>query len=312
MQATALTVAICTMDRPGPLRDTMAALAGQDATVPWDVLVMDEGRVPVDADALRAALAGRAGLRVSRKGVGDAPGLYGSRLACVRECAAPLVLFLDDDAVPARDYIGRLSSLADASPDASGFGGVDTLGLPATAPAVALAYARFFGVAGPGPGSLGRSGHNHAQMTWRGQDRPFRSEFLHGCNMAFRTAALRGLPDLPWLRGHSCCEDLVLSTHAARSGPLLVDPGLSVEHALAPGGRGDEGARLRATLLNHARFQAWRRPGASRTAYAVAMAGLLGKDLTRKKRARGLPARSILSCYLDAFPEAMAVLGRAA
>lgn len=308
MDHPALTVAICTMDRPGPLTDVLRALAGQDAGAPWETLVVDEGRSPLDPGPLAEALAGSATLRLLRKGGGDRAGLYGSRVVAAREAAAPLVLFLDDDAPPAPGYLARLLHLARSLPGHAGFGGVDRKALPESPSRAAMAYARIFGVAGPGPGRLGRTGFNHAQMSWRSAGEAFDSDFLHGCNMAFRIAALRDLPDLPWLAGHSCCEDLVLSAHARRTGPLLVDPGLSVSHMCAPGGRGTNADRLAAILTNHARFQAWRAPGSGRAAFAWSLLGLLAKDLAYATSRRGLAPREVLAGYATAAPAALSAL----
>ena len=309
MRKPALTVAICTMDRPGPLVEVLGALAAQDLDGGWDVLVLDEGTTPLREADLSGTLQGRAPLRLVRKDAGDTPGLYGSRRACAAAAGGELVLFLDDDAVPAPDYLSRLAALAAAWPGHAGFGGVDRLGLPERAGRVARLYARAFLVAGPGPGRLGATGYNHAQMTWRMQAGPFESEFLHGCNMAFRKQALEGLPHLAWLTGHSCCEDLVLSAHASRSGALLVDPSLRVEHRLAPGGRGTNAERLGATIVNHARFLAWHRRRPSRAAFAWGMAGLLAKDLTRGLAKRGLPMAGVLSAYARGVPPALTILG---
>ncbi len=308
MHVPTLTVAVCTMDRPGPLLDVLRALASQETGFAWEALVVDEGRTALDPGPLDEALAGAAPLRVLRKGGGDRAGLYGSRAVAAREARAPLVLFLDDDAPPRAGYLSRLVGLAASLPGHAGFGGVDRRSLPESPSRAAMAYARLFGVAGRGPGRLGRTGFNHGQMAWRSTTRAFESEFLHGCNMAFRAEALRGLPELPWLSGHSCCEDLVLSTHARRLGPLLVDPALSVDHMCAPGGRGTNADRLSAILGNHARFQAWRSPGSGRAAFAWSLLGLFAKDVAFAASRRGLAPAAVVSGYSAAAPAALSAL----
>jgi glycosyltransferase involved in cell wall biosynthesis len=99
-----LSVAICTRD---PRRDyldrVLAALAAQ--TLPrhqWELLLIDSASSP----PLTAACAGKLGLGcdVVRLAVS---GIQRARLAAIAAAAAPVLLFLDDDNVPAPDYLAR-------------------------------------------------------------------------------------------------------------------------------------------------------------------------------------------------------------
>lgn len=296
-----LTVAVCTKDRPEALLRLGEALGRQRASRPWEVLIVDDGLLGRDVLAeLEARLPEGVGLRHRKKTETDPAGLYGSRVAAVVESRGDVVVFLDDDAVPFSDYLETVARAFAAEPELAGVGGVDVRDLPEFASGAASAYARFFLLRGKGPGDLSVTGFNHSQMTWRSQLARFPARFLHGCNMAFRREALAGLPELPWLEGHSCCEDLVLSSVAASRGRLAVDPALKVEHVPWPGGRGNAAARLGSYLRNHAEFEAWRsgkRPGFR---FAWSLVGLLAKDVLAKRGKRGLGATEILREYVIA------------
>lgn len=299
MSPIVLTIAICTKDRPDSLLDVLRTLSSLPMTSreAVEVLVVLDGAVVPSQQECDIA-AGRI-VRLRPKRPDERAGLYASRHVCVQEARGELILFLDDDAHPCPGYLERLQELAAAHPMAQGFGGIDKASLPDRPGRVARAYARVFLLAGSSPGELSPTGFNHSQMTWREQSDPFESEFLHGCNMTFRRSALRGLPDLSWLSGHACTEDLVISQHAARLGPLLVDPALGVRHLPAEGGRGNAPQRLRTMLVNHALFQAWRadpRPIAQRWS----MLGLFLRDMVMPGR-KDLNRRQVVSVYLDAL-----------
>lgn len=299
MSPISLTIAICTKDRPDSLLDVLRTLSSLPMTSLDAVeilVVLDGTNAPSQEDCDLAA--GRH-VRMRPKGPDERPGLYASRIVCAEEARGDVVLFLDDDAHPCPGYLERLQDLAAAHPTTQGFGGVDRASLPASPSWFAMAYARAFLLAGRSPGKLSPTGFNHSQMSWRQQSEPFESEFLHGCNMAFRKAALRDLPDVPWLSGHACTEDLVISRHATLRGPLLVDPSLGVRHLPGEGGRGSAPQRLRTMLVNHARFQAWR-TGSRPMFLEWSMLGLFLRDLALPGR-KGLDRRQVVSTYIEAL-----------
>lgn len=300
-----LTIAICTKDRPESLTAVLTHLSAfrEIASGTIDVLVIDDGDLSVYEPRLAEAIGPGAVLRIHGKPAAAGPGLYASRSVAVREARGEWVLFLDDDAFPEPGYLSTLLDLAGSDPSVVGYGGVDVAGLPISPGYLLKSYAMIFGLMGKGPGHLGRSGYNHSQMLWRDADAPFRSEFLHGCNMAFERKALEGLPNLEWLTGHACCEDLVLSHHASTQGALIVNPGLRVRHIQAEGGRGNARGRLASTILNHARFQRLRGKF-SAMGHAWALLGLLGKDLALSAK-RDLSKTAILSVYASALPRVL-------
>jgi glycosyltransferase involved in cell wall biosynthesis len=99
-----LTVAICTRNpRKDYLDRVLAALARQ--TLPrtdWELLIVDSASdAPLTGEALaRAGLAGRV-VRL------EISGLVRARLAAITAATAPILLFLDDDNVPAPDFFER-------------------------------------------------------------------------------------------------------------------------------------------------------------------------------------------------------------
>lgn len=100
-----ITVAICTRDRPDYLRDCLAALRCQ--TVPAPVLVVDSGSGDAAARRIRMLVEEFAGARLIRV---DRPGLSVARNAALAVVDDGYVAFLDDDAVPAPDYIASVGT----------------------------------------------------------------------------------------------------------------------------------------------------------------------------------------------------------
>jgi len=111
-----ITVCICTHNRPDYVRDCLAGLARQ--TVPpgrFAILVVDSGstgEIPAELARLAAA-ANAALLRL------DQPGVSRARNAGADACTTPCIAYIDDDAVPAPDWIARiLAALAETPPPA--------------------------------------------------------------------------------------------------------------------------------------------------------------------------------------------------
>jgi GT2 family glycosyltransferase len=104
-------VVIPTYRRPDALARTLAALAEQDAGVPVEVIVSDDGTPEPEAEKVAAAVtaaADRAGAArrfrfelVRHENGGPAA----ARNAGARATEAPLLVFLDDDCAPAPDFL---------------------------------------------------------------------------------------------------------------------------------------------------------------------------------------------------------------
>ena len=278
-----LTVAFCTRGRTPSLRVSLAALLDDLDVGPVraEVLVVDDGTTEpaaVSGMAGEARARGHRFVHVAKEPRGT--GLFESRRVAVDLATTPVVLFLDDDADVSGGYCAGLLAHLGRDPSLAGVGGVDTSTLPRGFPPLGRQYARLFALAGDGPGLLSATGMNHSQATWRLQEAHFESEYLHGCNMAFRRSALVGLPASGWLSGHSPCEDLVLSAWARRRGKLLVDPALRVAHRHVPGGRGDTRERLTARLVSCLRFSRTYAPCAPH-AMAWSVMGMFAKDMAK-------------------------------
>ena len=106
-----ITVAICTRDRPDYLRECLAGLRCQ--TVPAPVLVVDSGSGDVAADRIRALVDVFAGAQLVRV---DRAGLSVARNAALAAVGDGYVAFLDDDAVPAPDFVASVRSAVRAAP----------------------------------------------------------------------------------------------------------------------------------------------------------------------------------------------------
>jgi GT2 family glycosyltransferase len=107
----AVAVVIPTYRRPDALARTLAALVEQDAGVPVEVIVSDDGTPEPEAARVEAAVAAAAERASARKGFRlrlvrhENGGPAAARNAGVRATEAPLLVFLDDDCAPAPDFL---------------------------------------------------------------------------------------------------------------------------------------------------------------------------------------------------------------
>ena len=120
-----LTVAICTHNRPVDVADCLEALYSQDLSN-VQVIVVDSASRPDARHALVQAIAERANLELIRL---DTSGLSAARNAAVEAALAPWFACLDDDVVPARDWVAQAKRLtAEARANCAIIGGrVDPL-----------------------------------------------------------------------------------------------------------------------------------------------------------------------------------------
>jgi glycosyltransferase involved in cell wall biosynthesis len=117
-----LTVCICTHNRPNYLRGCLNGLArqtaGQDA---FAVLVVDSGSTgdaPAALALLVAATPNASLFRLEQSGEALA------RNAGARACRTPYIAYIDDDAIPAEDWVARiLDALAETTPPPAVLGG---------------------------------------------------------------------------------------------------------------------------------------------------------------------------------------------
>jgi glucosyl-dolichyl phosphate glucuronosyltransferase len=116
-----ITVCICTHDRPHYLRDCLDGLRRQ--TVPGDrfaILIVDSASTGTVPDTL-VVLARAYGARLIRL---EQPGISAARNAGLHAARTPYVAFIDDDAIPAPDWLACiLRALVDTDPPPAVLGG---------------------------------------------------------------------------------------------------------------------------------------------------------------------------------------------
>ncbi len=257
MQPPTVAIAVCTRDRQTELLRAVASVLRDAVTLPveqrdhTELLVVDDGQLPRDVVAELRRTAEQAGLSFSYRNKHERPGLLRSRIETISLTRADVVLFVDDDIEMMPGYLARLVRHYVRDPGLAGVGGIDVLGQSEkwtrTIPAVLT------GAAAVRLGRFSCAGYNGDSPRWPRARRPFASEYLVGFNMSFRRAALLGLAERDWLSGYGLGEDLYVSVHARRYGPLIVDPALKVAHHLAPstfGGR-DNVRRYHAAKAAH-------------------------------------------------------------
>ncbi len=95
-----ITVCICTHDRPAYVRDCLDGLARQTTDL-FEVLVVDSASTG-DVPARLADLATAYGAGLIRV---DRPGVSAARNAGAHAARAPVIAYIDDDAIPAPDWV---------------------------------------------------------------------------------------------------------------------------------------------------------------------------------------------------------------
>ncbi len=216
----AVSVVVCTHDRPHYLSACLAGLAAQVQAPAHEVLVVDSAS-PSAGAARIAALAAQHGARLI---VLDRPGLSRARNAGLEAARGRITAYLDDDAVPAPDWLARLHEAA--LPGIAAIGGRITPRYEAPLPAWWP------------PDQIGSlTVIEHAAAGHVNDDLPPGVE-PYGANMAFDTAALRAIGGFPEGLGRigtkllSGEESLVLRRLADHGGRIRYDPAIAVLHSI--------------------------------------------------------------------------------
>jgi glycosyltransferase involved in cell wall biosynthesis len=118
-----LSVCICTFNGAGRIGAVLAALGAQTSTSSdWEVLVIDnastDGTAAVVEIEFQQRLPGRG--RLVRE---EQPGLMHARKRATREALGSVLLFVDDDNLPAPDYVERALEVMARCPQAGVVGG---------------------------------------------------------------------------------------------------------------------------------------------------------------------------------------------
>jgi len=278
--AVELTISICTKNRLADVWRCIRALCRTENKLAVEILIVDDGETPATDLAAMRELAEGAGFAFRYHRKTSDFGLFNSRLLSREFAYGDVILFLDDDAELEEGYLARLIDHYRHDRTLVGVGGIDTL---ANEPTLAKSlFARTFLVAADSPGRLTASAFNGSLVLWKQQSTPFDTEFLSGCNMSFRRAALADLVPYEWLSGYSLGEDLVVSFHASRHGRLLVDPLLRVKHHVSPTNRLKRQQLAYHAVINSYEIGRMVRPGlVGRVASAWTFLGLLLKNAIR-------------------------------
>jgi glucosyl-dolichyl phosphate glucuronosyltransferase len=117
-----VTVCICTHDRPGYLSDCLDGLRRQTVgDGRFDILVVDSastGDIPAQVEQLVQGLRNARLLRIEQ------PGVSVARNAGAQEAAGDYIAYIDDDAIPACDWIERIvQSISETDPPPALIGG---------------------------------------------------------------------------------------------------------------------------------------------------------------------------------------------
>ena len=179
----AVTVAVCTRDRPDDLERCLDSIdrARRASAVEVEVLVVDNA--PPD-DATRQVVARRPGVRYVREPVA---GLDVARNRALAEARGRWLAFVDDDVRVDEGWLDGLAAARTEHPDAAG-----VVGLVLPAELATEAQLRFE--------RRGGFGRGFVQRRWDGRHGPGgrlhplgAGEFGAGCDMAFDVSVLRSL-----------------------------------------------------------------------------------------------------------------------
>jgi glucosyl-dolichyl phosphate glucuronosyltransferase len=114
MTYTDISIIICTHNRSHDVSECLAALVPQLEHAPVDVVVVDSGSNEVEQRIFAQLIAKKPLIRLVRV---DQPGLSIARNVGIAETTAPWIAFLDDDAVPASDWVANAHRLVSLVPN---------------------------------------------------------------------------------------------------------------------------------------------------------------------------------------------------
>lgn len=102
-----ITVCICTRDRPAYVRDCLHGLQCQTVGDRFDILVVDSASGPSNAAHLARLLAG---IPHARLQCVEQPGISLARNIGARAARTSYIAYIDDDAIPAPDWVERIAA----------------------------------------------------------------------------------------------------------------------------------------------------------------------------------------------------------
>lgn len=226
-----ITVAIPTYNRPQVLAEALDSLLRQER-LPDEVVVVDSS--PQFQQLNNPGLPSFIHVRASE------PNLPHQRWEAVERASGDVIAFLDDDILPAPDYLARIAAVFEA--DSAGIigaagGWMNHAG--ATGPARPSLRRRLAGVESLEPSVIGRGG---LLRTYSEQPSATLLDVptISGGAMAYRTDVLRQIGPLPWLYElyrykHGRGEDGILSSLVRHAGyRVVLCPSACVLHRVEP------------------------------------------------------------------------------
>ena len=204
-----LTIVVPTRGRAAYLEVTLDSLRRQRTRTPHEILVIDDG-----ATDATPQVAERFGARLIRHG--ERRSLNAARNTGLREAAAPLVAFVDDDVLVPPRWLDALVEGAERNPEAEAFGG------PIRAR-----------IEGHAPRGCGREDPPITTLDLGSED--VETEMVWGANFALRRSAVErvGEFDESLDRSHGDEEDWLLRLRAS-GGRIVYLAGAGLDHRRSP------------------------------------------------------------------------------
>jgi glycosyltransferase involved in cell wall biosynthesis len=227
-----LSIVICTRNRLLDLEKCVKSVLNQNIPLNMKVelIIIDDGELPEQfITSIHENSNSSIDFIYCKK---TNPGLLLSRIKAVEIANYDIILFLDDDVIlDDTNYLNELMNTYRKYPEISGLGGIDKSIQISRKRRI---ITRLIGYDSGKAGKLSSSSYGGSMYRWLDLKQEFYTEFLHGCNMSFKKAALLPLQPVKWLQSYSLAEDIYLSQVAIKEGPLLVNPKLAVQHNHSP------------------------------------------------------------------------------
>ena len=218
-RSTDLAVLVPTKDRPGKIRDLFESLARQTAPV-GRVLVVDGGA------SVRDVVMAYAGRLPVEHHVCQPPGQIRQRNMGIAllDGRTPLVAAMDDDIVFEPDAVEQMIAFWNTAPADTAAVQFNIVNTP---PEPDTWLRRLFGLSGPDPGKVMRSGlsTSNCQAT-----RDYRADWVSGGATVWRADVLRRHPHRELPSRWAISEDVIFSYGIGRQYPLYVCAASRVRH----------------------------------------------------------------------------------
>ena len=269
--ADGLTVAVCTLARPEPMRQSLASIAAQTRR-PDQVVIVDASEGDATERVVREASEGGlsavpiAYVRVAR----PRAGLTRQRNLALALAERSLIAFFDDDVTLAPACLAELEAARrESSPAPVGVGAL-VEGRADNGPTAIWRVRRLLRmVPNLEPGRYCRTGMSTPWSFVRQSSGVIPGDWLPGYAMMWDTALARELRFDESFAGYAQSEDLEFSLRAGRRGPILLACAARVADTHAPAGRPDDFRMGYMAIYN--RFRVHRRGVPGRSAKDVAL-----------------------------------------